>query len=138
MKFLIDECLSPALAALAQRNGYDESSHIVWMKLAGYKDWQLRSVIFNGNWTFVTTNSEDFRGPRHNPGSSGIYAALDLHAGLICLNGPLDMARKLQLELFGRALGELATNDDLVNKVLEITADYDEVRILRYLLPKPG
>lgn len=48
------------------------------------------------------------------------------------------MARKLQLELFGRALGELATNDDLVNKVLEITADYDEVRILRYLLPKPG
>lgn len=63
MKFLIDECLSPALAALAQRNGYGESSHIVWMKLAGYKDWQLRSVIFNGNWTFVTTNSEDFRGP---------------------------------------------------------------------------
>jgi predicted nuclease of predicted toxin-antitoxin system len=38
MKFLIDECLSPELAKLAQDRGYGQSSHIVWMKLSGLKD----------------------------------------------------------------------------------------------------
>lgn len=32
MKFLIDECLSPELAKIAKREGYGETSHIVWMK----------------------------------------------------------------------------------------------------------
>lgn len=35
MKFLIDECLSPELARIAQARGHGESSHVVWMKLGG-------------------------------------------------------------------------------------------------------
>lgn len=44
MKFLIDECLSPELVKLAQDKGYAESSHVVWRKLAGKKDWHLKGL----------------------------------------------------------------------------------------------
>jgi predicted nuclease of predicted toxin-antitoxin system len=40
MKLLIDECLSPELTKLAHAKGYGESSHVVWMGLAGKKDWR--------------------------------------------------------------------------------------------------
>lgn len=42
MKFLIDECLSPELVLLAHEHGYGESSHVVWMGLGGWKDWELK------------------------------------------------------------------------------------------------
>ena len=32
MKLLIDECLSPELAKLAQQRGHGECSHIVWLE----------------------------------------------------------------------------------------------------------
>ncbi|GAA5629314.1 hypothetical protein Brsp05_04615 [Brucella sp. NBRC 12953] len=35
MKFLIDECLSPALAKIAIDKDHGETSHIVWLGLAG-------------------------------------------------------------------------------------------------------
>jgi predicted nuclease of predicted toxin-antitoxin system len=38
MKLLIDECLSPELAKLAQALGHGESSHVVWLNKAGWKD----------------------------------------------------------------------------------------------------
>jgi predicted nuclease of predicted toxin-antitoxin system len=38
MKLLIDECLTPELATLARTRGYGLSSHVVWMKLGGWKD----------------------------------------------------------------------------------------------------
>lgn len=56
MKFLIDECLSPKLVKLAQEKGYGESTHVVWRKLGGKKDWELKSNILDGDWTFVTRN----------------------------------------------------------------------------------
>lgn len=136
MKFLIDECLSPELAKLAQERGYGESSHVVWRKLAGRKDWQLKPFILDGDWTFVTRNSVDFRGPSGRPGSRGQYADVVLHAGLICLNGPEGMDLDVQFELFEQALEELEADGDLINQVLEITLDSnDELRILRYRLP---
>lgn len=64
MRFLIDECLSPKLTELAREKGYGESSHIVWLGLAGTKDWELFPFIVEGDWTFVTRNSVDFRGTR--------------------------------------------------------------------------
>lgn len=39
LKRLIDECLSPDLVRLARDRGSGESSHIVWLKRAGWKDW---------------------------------------------------------------------------------------------------
>jgi predicted nuclease of predicted toxin-antitoxin system len=136
VKFLIDECLSPKLVKLAQDKGYGESTHVTWRKLAGKKDWELKPIILDGDWTFVTRNSVDFRGPSASPGSRGQYADVVIHAGLTCLNGPEGMKVDVQLELFGQALEDLAAEGDLINQVLEITLEENqELRILRYSLP---
>jgi len=135
MKLLIDECLSPELAKLAQSRGHGNSSHVVWLKKSGWKDWSLKQLILGGDWTFVTKNSIDFRGPSSRRGSKGQYSDVALHAGLICLNGPEGMDLNLQLELFELALDEIGAGD-LTNQVLEITLeDQTEIRVLRYALP---
>ena len=79
----------------------------------------------------------DFRGPRGAPGSKGQYVDVALHAGLICLNGPVGMDLDLQLEMFEEALDELDRNDDLVNEVLEISLSdsSEEFEVLRYKMP---
>jgi hypothetical protein len=136
MKLLIDECLSPELAKIAIDKEHGETSHIVWLGLGGYKDWELTPIILDGDWIFVTKNSVDFRGPRDKPGTKGQYADVALHAGLICLNGPPGMDLDMQIELFEQALLELDADPDLVNQVLEITLDDDDdLRVLRYALP---
>lgn len=136
MKFLIDECLSPKLTELALERGFGESSHIVWLGRAGEKDWDLIPLIIDGDWTFVTRNSVDFRGAADRPGQKGQYARVDLHAGLICLNGPDGMTRDVQIELFEQALRELDADPDLVNQVLEISIDdEDYLHVRRYALP---
>jgi hypothetical protein len=137
MKLLVDECLSPELAKIARGEGYSDASHIVWLGLSGRKDWELKPVIIDGDWTFVTKNSVDFRGPKEEPGSRGQYADVAIHAGLICLNGPPGMDLDMQIELSELALRELALDPDLINQVLEISVDSgDELHILRYFLPK--
>ncbi len=137
MKLLVDECLSEELTKLAQRRGHAEASHVAWIGKRGWKDWELKAVILDGDWTFVTRNSIDFRGPHHAPGSRGQYADVALHAGLICLNGPVGMDLGLQLELFETALDELDHDGDLMNQVLEVSLpdSGDEIDVLRYKLP---
>jgi hypothetical protein len=136
MKFLVDECLSPELVKLAREYGHGESSHVVWMGLGGRKDWELKQVILDDDWTFVTLNSVDFRGPRSRPGTSGQYAGVELHAGLICLEGANGLDLDDQLELFEQALHVLVDNPDLVNQVLEVSLlGDDQVRIVRYEMP---
>ena len=137
MKLLVDECLSEELAKLARQRGHAEASHIVWIGKRGWKDWDLKAVILDGDWTFVTKNSVDFRGRDKALGSRGQYADVALHAGLICLNGPVGMDLDLQLELFEAALDELDLDSDLVNQVLEVTLRdlEDEIDVLRYRLP---
>jgi len=137
MKFLVDECLSPELVKLAHARGYGESMHVVWLGRAGLKDWELKPLILDGDWTFVTRNSVDFRGPTDKPGVRGQYAGVQLHAGLICLNGPSDgMNLDMQLELFEQALDELQANPDLINQVLEVTCEEASIMIRRYWLPE--
>lgn len=137
MKFLIDECLSPKLAKLAQEKGHWESSHVAWRGWAGKKDWGLMEIILDGDWSFVTRNAVDFRGPLMDPGSRGLYADVTLHAGLICITASdAVMTLGLQLELFEHALVELEDNSDLVNQALDVILDeIGEVRILRRQLP---
>lgn len=135
MKLLIDECLSPELAKLAQPRGYGGSSHVVWLKKSGWKDWSLKRFILDGDWTFVTKNSIDFRGSSSRRGSKGQYSDVALHAGLICLNGPEGMDLNLQLRLFEFALDEIG-DGDLINQVPEIVFDeQSEIRVLRYAQP---
>lgn len=140
MKLLVDECLSDELTKLAQRRGHPEASHVVWIGKRGWKDWQLKGVILAGDWTFVTKNSIDFRGPRDALGSKGQYADLTIHAGLICLNGPVGMDLNLQLEIFEEALDELDRDDDLVNEVLEVSLSdsLEELEVTRYKMPREG
>ena len=135
MKFLIDECLSPELTKLAHAKGHGESSHVVWLGRAGLKDWELKPIILDGDWTFVTKNSVDFRGPEERPGAKGQYDDVALHAGLVCLNGPPGMDLDMQIELFEHALDELEADADLVNQVLEIAWDEDALHARRYQLP---
>nr|WP_294563587.1 DUF5615 family PIN-like protein [uncultured Rhodopila sp.] len=135
MKFLVDECLSPALTKRAQAKGHGESSHVVWLGRAGLKDWELKPLILDGDWTFVTRNSIDFRGPAENPGSKGQYAGVALHAGLICLNGPPGMDLDMQLELLDQALAELDADPDLINQIREITLEEEALHVRRYQLP---
>jgi hypothetical protein len=137
MKLLVDECLSPELTKLAHARGHGESSHVVWLGRAGLKDWELKPLILQDDWTFVTKNSVDFRGPASQPGSKGQYADVALHAGLICLNGPPGMDLDMQLELFEQALQELEADPDLINQVLEITCEEDSLHVRRYHLPAP-
>jgi Domain of unknown function (DUF5615) len=135
MKFLVDECLSPELTLQAHARGYGESSHVVWLGRGGHKDWRLKPFILDGDWTFVTKNVIDFRGPAANPGRRGEYADVTIHAGLICLNGPPGMDLDMQIELFDHAMDELKANDDFVNQVLEVTMEEETIRVLRYRLP---
>lgn len=139
MKVLVDECLSTELVQLAAARGHTGSSHVRWIGKGGMKDWNLLPVILDGDWTFVTRNAYDFRGPADAPGRKGVYAKAGLHPGLICLNGPVDgFDLETQLELFQIALEELARDPDLVNQVLEVTleAGHDaEITVRRYALP---
>lgn len=134
MKLLVDECLSPELAMMARARGYD-ASHVVWLGLAGKTDWDLMPTIVDGDWTFVTKNSVDFRGPASSPGTRGLHAQAAIHAGLICLNGPPGMDLGMQCELSEEVLCELAIDDHLINLALEITLDAGEIVSVRYAIP---
>ena len=138
VKFLIDECLSLDLARVAQDRGFPLSSHVVWLEKAGWKDWELMSVILEGDWTFVTRISFDFRGSAKNPGVRGQYAGVAIHAGLICINAPDGSTAEIQCELFSAALDEIGDAGQLVNEVIEanLEAGALEFMICHYSMPK--
>ena len=138
LKLLIDECLTLDLVEVARRLGHPESSHVVWVGKAGWKDWELKRLILEEDWTFVTRNSDDFRGDADEPGNEGQYAGLALHAGLICINGPVGITAEDECELLEAALREIG-DTDLVNEVVEITLQdaEGEYEIRRYSLPAP-
>ena len=107
MKFLIDEGLSAELTKAALDRGHAGSSHVRWIGKAGVKDWNLLPLILEGDWTFVTRNAYDFRGPAEAPGAKGEYRKAELHAGLVCLDAPVGFDLVQQLELFEIALDDL-------------------------------
>jgi hypothetical protein len=134
-KILIDENLSPSLTADAQRKGF-LCSHVNHLGKTGTKDWELKRVILEGDWTFVTNNSTDFRGPANEPGSSGEYADVRLHAGLVCIDAPFGLNLNLQRQIFGLILDELSKNGDLTNQVLQVDVRKDgRVQLERFALP---
>lgn len=138
MNLFIDECLSDELTRMAIERGHWNSTSVKRRGLQGMPDWKLLPIVLAEDLTLVTKNSIDFRGPADAQGSKGLYAALDLHAGLICLNGPPGMDLDMQRDLFAIALDKLAAlGDDLVNRVLDVTLESDGDVIIRlYDLPK--
>ncbi len=91
--------------------------------------------VLEQDYTLVTVNAQDFRGHGQNaPG--GLYAATELHAGLVCLSSAHPMDLKAQRELFEIALEALAGVPNLINQVLEVTEEESgEVVVTFYELP---
>lgn len=123
MRFLIDECLHTSLVAVAQDRGHD-ATHVNWLGLGGETDWNLMPRIIAGDFTFVTNNARDFR---------KLYAREELHAGLVIIVPHVVPAR--QRELFDAVLEVVATEQALVNEVIELVEEAGGPVLRRYLLP---
>nr|WP_218883692.1 DUF5615 family PIN-like protein [Burkholderia guangdongensis] len=137
MRFLIDECLWPGLVQIARDAGHHESTCVRDRGLSGMKDHQLIRFAVAGDYTLVTHNAVDFRGPNGGP-PGGLHANEAIHAGLVCLVSWWPMTPDRQAELFGYALAELVTLGDLVNQALEVVEDESgEIIIYCYEIPAP-
>lgn len=135
LRILIDENLSPSLASQAHERGY-ECTHVNHLGMAGTKDWELKKTIVDGDWTFITNNSIDFRGPSGKRGSAGEYADVRLHAGLVCVNASSGLNLETQRRLFELIFDDFGANWDLINQVLEVDLKKSgEVELRRYALP---
>jgi predicted nuclease of predicted toxin-antitoxin system len=71
VKFLIDECLSPELVALARARGFSESTHVTWLGMRSRKDWAIVRRAVEDGFVFVTNDSVDFR---------ALYEREEIHA----------------------------------------------------------
>ena len=125
MRFLIDECLSIDLAAIAAAAGH-EAQHVARVGKAGWKDWNVLRYANAGDFVLVTNNAADFR---------RLYATLPLHAGLVIIIPNVN--RVMQQRLFRGALAELTTLGEPINRVLEVDIDGNDVTFTLYELP-PG
>jgi hypothetical protein len=123
-RLLIDECLSPKLVVLAQAAGHHESTCVRDRGWQGLQDHELMRHVLAQDFTLVTHNAYDFRGPGGGP-LGGLHNRAEIHAGLICLDSalPIDILR--QQRLFQRALIELEKIPDLINQALEIYEQED-------------
>jgi len=133
-RLLIDECLSPELVSVARAAGY-EATCSRDRGLLGLYDWDLVKFVVSEDFTLVTSNAKDFRGQERGR-CGGLYAQVEIHAGLICLTPCHGMALTLQKELFGYALAALVELPDLINRVLEVfEGEGGVVTIVSYELP---
>ena len=125
MRFLIDECLSVQLVAVADDAGY-EAHHIAHVGKAGWKDWNVVHYAHEQDFILVTNNAADFR---------ELYAVQPLHAGLVILIPNVDGER--QQRLFKGALTQLAIHGEPINQVLEVDLEGEEATFTFYELPSP-
>ena len=125
MKFLIDECLSPSLAAIARERGFPESTHVTWLGLGSRPDWAVIRRAVDDGYALVTNNRADF---------TSLMEREPVHPGLICLNVAHGLMRlDVQQELFRQALTRIG-DAGLAGHVLEITLAADrKVRVSRYV-----
>ncbi len=120
IRFLIDECLSPTLAAEAHQRGF-EAHHVNWLALGTKSDRALLPQIIGGDFTFVTNNARDFL---------TLYRTIDLHAGLLIILPSVGTAA--QRRLFGAALDAIvAAGSDITGELVEVALD-GTVRFRRY------
>ena len=123
MRFLIDECLSIDLIAVASQAGH-EAQHVGHVGKAGWKDWNVLRHAAEGDFVLVTNNASDFR---------RLYETQALHAGLVIIIPSVN--RAVQQQLFRGALDELARHGEPINRVLEVDIDGDDVTFNLYELP---
>jgi predicted nuclease of predicted toxin-antitoxin system len=127
VKFLIDECLSPELVAIARARGHGESTHVTWLGMRSRKDWSIvRRAVADG-YVLVTNNATDFR---------PLLGREEVHAGLVCINMAASlMSLEVQRRLFALALDRIGDREP-INELLEITLDERKVvHVERYDFP---
>jgi predicted nuclease of predicted toxin-antitoxin system len=121
--FLIDECLSAELPAIAHEFGF-EAYHVAHFGLAGAPDHAVFAKVCERGFIFVTNNRDDF---------VELIEKVDLHAGLIVF---MSQARRdVQKVMFRAALLHVRKIGDLINRVLEVEQSC-EIRV--YELPTPS
>ena len=99
-RFLIDECLSVSLVALAKERGIT-ASHVGWLGKGGWQDHNLVPFVLENDYIFVTNNRRHFLRE---------YAKLKVHNGLIVIVPAV--RRRVQQQLFENALEAMANFDD--------------------------
>jgi predicted nuclease of predicted toxin-antitoxin system len=72
-RLLIDECLHASLLDLAHTAGY-AAEHVNYLGLRSSKDWELKKLILEADYTLVANNGVDFL---------TLYRQAPLDAGLI-------------------------------------------------------
>jgi len=112
--FLIDECLSLDLVALANARGY-RATHVVFRSLQGTDDRALMPVVHAEGFVLVTSNARDFL---------KLYREEPIHPGLILIL-PGDVGAAVQVKLFGRVLDEIEPMPDLINKLVDVNVGGD-------------
>ena len=111
-RFLVDECLSVSLIALAKERGI-AADHVGWLGKGGWQDHNLVSFILENDYIFVTNNR------RHLLRE---YAKLQVHNGLVIIVPAVK--RLLQQRLFEGVLDAFAKSDDgFMNKAVEVLLD---------------
>jgi len=110
--FLVDECLSLNLVALAHARGH-QATHVGFRDRQGTDDPDLMRLIGDEGFVFVTNNAADFL---------ALYAAQEIHAGLVVIV-PGGVIADVQVRLFGLALDVIEPMPDLMNKVVEVFID---------------
>jgi predicted nuclease of predicted toxin-antitoxin system len=126
VRFLVDECLSPALVGEAQRSGH-EAYHLAHLGRAGLVDREVVAFALARDMVLVTNNASDFR---------RLYATQELHPGLVILVPNAD--RETQLRLLRAALIRIRMMRDPLNKALEVNVDGDSITVGEYELSRSG
>ncbi len=110
--FLIDECLTLDLVALAHARGYG-AAHIAFRRLQGTPDRAPMPAILSEGFVLVTNNGRDFL---------KLYRQEAVHPGLIIIV-PGSVGGRVQVALFGRVLDFIEALPDPMNKVVEVMPD---------------
>ena len=123
MRFLIDECLTPALVDAAHRAGHT-AYHIAHIGQASAKDWSVVSYALAHDLILVTNNASDFQ---------ALYARRDLHPGMLIIIP--SVGRETQVQLFEVSLAKLAEIGEPVNRVIEVHLERGSIRLELYQWP---
>ena len=106
--------------------------------MGGWEDHQIMPKIIDGDWTFVTQNSDDFRPPADSTSTRPCYVGYTLHAGLVCLNLKHGSCLQDQMDYFKAALDFTGYPGDLVNVIVEVDPsenDPKKIKLRHYDFP---
>jgi hypothetical protein len=108
---LIDECLSPGLAA-AEMARVLTAMHVTWLNREGSEVHEAAVLAAGRDYIIVTNNRRGFL---------RLYQQLAVHNGLIIVVPSVDAPAREAL--FERAFGTAEMEDSLINLLIEVRAD---------------